>query len=101
MRRRSRRGLWSEQNANDDTRASAQYKADAREPALWREDALGQAVPLACRARQKAMPYAWRSARLRCTQRKSERAQAWPFHQGGYRRAQANACVATPVSVAG
>ena len=45
-----------------DQQSPAQHRADAGEPALRRQNASGQAVPVAGGAREKAASDAWRRA---------------------------------------
>jgi len=72
-------------------RLRPQYRPDAGESALRRQDPLRRIVPLAGRARQTALPYAWRYASIRRAQGKPERTQARPLHKGHDRRAKADA----------
>ena len=71
-------------------RSRPQYRPDAGEPALRRQNPLRRIVPLAGGARQKALPHARRRAGIRRAKGKPERAQARPVHQGRDRRAQAD-----------
>jgi len=41
------------------------YRPDAGKPTLWRQNPFRRFVPLTGDARQKALPYAWRSTGIR------------------------------------
>lgn len=56
-------------------RSCPQYRPDAGEPALWRQNPFRRRVPLGSGARQEALPYARRCTRLRRAKGKPERAQ--------------------------
>jgi hypothetical protein len=58
------------------------YRPDAGEPALWRQNSRRRRVPLAGGARQTALPNARRRQRIRRAKGKPERAQAWAVHWG-------------------
>ena len=62
------------------TAPSPEYRADAGKPALRRAHAVGRAMPGAGGEGKKGMSHAWRRARLRRAQGKSERAQARPLY---------------------
>ena len=70
-------------------RSRQQYRPDAGEPALWRQNPLRRRVPLAGCERQKALPHARRCTGIRRAKGEPERAQARPVHQGCDRRAKA------------
>jgi SAM-dependent methyltransferase len=69
-------------------RSRTQYRPDAGEPALRRQNPLRRRVPVAGGARQEALPHARRCGGIRRTNGKPERAQARPVHQGCDRRAE-------------
>jgi HEPN domain len=71
-----------------------QYRADAGEPALRRQNPLRRRVPLAGGARQKALPHARRRGAIRRTKGKQQRAQARAVHGGRDRRATADRGIA-------
>ena len=74
-------------------RSRPQYRPDAGEPALWRQNPFRRRVPLAGGARQEALPHARRRTGIRRAKGKPERAQARPVHQGSDRRAKADSGV--------
>src|SRR5262249_38743840 len=67
-----------------------QYRPDAGEPALRRQNPVRRRVPLAGGARQEALPHAWRRGGIRRAKGQPERAQARAVHGRGGRRAKAN-----------
>jgi hypothetical protein len=64
---RSRRNDWE---------SPAEYWADAFEPALRCQNSIRQALPIAGRRWQKALPYAWRITGVGRSKRQPKRAQA-------------------------
>ena len=81
---------WTESRKPRHERSRPQYRPDAGEPAVRRQNPLRRLVPLAGGARQKALPHARRCAGVRRAKGKPERAQARPVHQGRDRRAKAD-----------
>src|SRR5229473_4978967 len=81
---------WTPSGEHGDERSRPQYRSDAGEPALRRQNPLRRIVPLAGGARQKTLPHARRGAGFRRAKGKPERAPARPVHEGRDRRAQAD-----------
>ena len=54
--------------------------------AMRRQDAFRNTVQFTCGQWQKALPYARRSTRVRCSAGKPERFEAWPVYARGSRR---------------
>jgi len=61
----------------NDRRASAQHRSDAVEPALRRQDAVGQALHVSGRDREKTLSHARRRAGLGGSTRQQKRTEAW------------------------
>jgi len=70
---RFRRGPAGSTGMSDHIRNTG---ANAREPALWRQNPFGGPCALAGGARQEALPHAWRRAGIRRARGKPERAQS-------------------------
>jgi hypothetical protein len=71
-------------------RPCPQYRPDAGEPAVWRQNPLRRRVPFASGKRQEALPHARRRTAVRRAERQPECAQAWPVRHGCNRRATAD-----------
>ncbi len=74
-------------------RSHRNYRPDAGEPALWRQNPLRLRLPLAGGVRQKALPHARRRTGVRRAKGEPERAKARPVHQGCDRGAKADSGV--------
>jgi hypothetical protein len=73
---RNHRGLVASAPAQSKS-SSTEYRADAVEPALRRDDAFRQALPISGRRLEKAVSNAWRCAGIGRPARKQKRTKEW------------------------